>query len=185
MTIAGLRTCERPTAWLGREDSNSEMSPQIIPLKVAQICGYSAEFWPLRLFAFELRRWGNAARVVSSPLPEGLTALLRRWDAHARSRRLRCRSGSTHTIRASCCITWRRRISAWAITAPPRTPGTDSSRMMLAACYGHLGRVEEARAEATPRAHALDPNFAQGHSATGLALMYAGRAASHSTISRL
>jgi adenylate cyclase len=32
---------------------------------------------------------------------------------------------------------------------PPRiarTPGTDSSRMMLAACYGHLGRVEEARA---------------------------------------
>ena len=27
-----------------------------------------------------------------------------------------------------------------------RTPGTDSSRMMLAACYGHLGRVEEARA---------------------------------------
>src|SRR5256885_6035711 len=39
-----------------------------------------------------------------------------------RSRRLRCRSGSTHTIRASCCITWRRRISAWAITAPPRIP---------------------------------------------------------------
>jgi len=27
-----------------------------------------------------------------------------------------------------------------------RTPGTDSSRMMLAACYGHLGRAEEARA---------------------------------------
>lgn len=27
-----------------------------------------------------------------------------------------------------------------------RTPGTDSSRMMLAACYGNLGRVEEARA---------------------------------------
>jgi adenylate cyclase len=27
-----------------------------------------------------------------------------------------------------------------------RTPGTDSSRMMLAACYGHLGRIEEARA---------------------------------------
>src|SRR5262249_4082449 len=26
------------------------------------------------------------------------------------------------------------------------TPGTDSSRMMLAACYGHLGRAEEARA---------------------------------------
>ena len=26
-----------------------------------------------------------------------------------------------------------------------RTPGTDSSRMMLAACYGHLGRTEDAR----------------------------------------
>lgn len=27
-----------------------------------------------------------------------------------------------------------------------RNPGTDSSRMLLAACYGHLGRIEEARA---------------------------------------
>jgi adenylate cyclase len=27
-----------------------------------------------------------------------------------------------------------------------RTPATDSSRMMLAACYGHLGRADEARA---------------------------------------
>jgi adenylate cyclase len=27
-----------------------------------------------------------------------------------------------------------------------RNPGTDSSRMLLAACYGHLGRAEEARA---------------------------------------
>jgi adenylate cyclase len=27
-----------------------------------------------------------------------------------------------------------------------RTPGTDSSRMLLAACYGHLGRTDEARA---------------------------------------
>jgi adenylate cyclase len=26
-----------------------------------------------------------------------------------------------------------------------RTPATDSSRMLLAACYGHLGRLEEAR----------------------------------------
>jgi adenylate cyclase len=26
-----------------------------------------------------------------------------------------------------------------------RTPGTDSSRMMLAACYGHLGRLDDAR----------------------------------------
>ena len=29
----GLRTCERPTAWLGWEDSNSETSTQIISLK--------------------------------------------------------------------------------------------------------------------------------------------------------
>jgi adenylate cyclase len=28
-----------------------------------------------------------------------------------------------------------------------RTPGTDASRMLLAACYGHLGRLEDARAE--------------------------------------
>src|SRR5262245_52868386 len=27
-----------------------------------------------------------------------------------------------------------------------RTPGTDASRMLLASCYGHLGRAEEARA---------------------------------------
>jgi adenylate cyclase len=27
-----------------------------------------------------------------------------------------------------------------------RTPATDSSRMMLASCYGHLGRADDARA---------------------------------------
>jgi adenylate cyclase len=27
-----------------------------------------------------------------------------------------------------------------------RDPGTDASRMLLAACYGHLGRAEDARA---------------------------------------
>jgi adenylate cyclase len=27
-----------------------------------------------------------------------------------------------------------------------RNPGTDASRMLLASCYGHLGRVEDARA---------------------------------------
>ena len=27
-----------------------------------------------------------------------------------------------------------------------RNPATDSSRMLLAACYGHLGRIDEARA---------------------------------------
>jgi hypothetical protein len=50
-----------PTAWLGMRDSNSEMSPQIIPLKGRKICGDLVELWPQRLFAFELRRWENAA----------------------------------------------------------------------------------------------------------------------------
>ena len=39
-----------------------------------------------------------------------------------------------------------------------RTPGTDSSRMMLAACYGHLGRIEEARA-AWAELMKVNPNF--------------------------
>jgi hypothetical protein len=38
----------------------SEMSPQIICLKGRKICGAPAEFWPPRLFAFELRRCGDA-----------------------------------------------------------------------------------------------------------------------------
>jgi adenylate cyclase len=39
-----------------------------------------------------------------------------------------------------------------------RTPGTDSSRMMLAACYGHLSRIEEARA-AWAELLKVNPNF--------------------------
>ena len=39
-----------------------------------------------------------------------------------------------------------------------RTPGTDSSRMMLAACYGNLERVEEARA-AWAELLKVNPNF--------------------------
>ena len=39
------------------------MSLQIISLKSPQISGNLAEFWPGRLLAFELRRWGYAARV--------------------------------------------------------------------------------------------------------------------------
>src|SRR2546429_9697037 len=35
---------------------------KLSPCKSAQICGDPAEFWPQRLLAFELRRWGNAAR---------------------------------------------------------------------------------------------------------------------------
>src|SRR5215475_11402238 len=40
---------QRPTTWLGWEDSNSEMS--------TQICAKPAEFWPGRPFPFELRCW--------------------------------------------------------------------------------------------------------------------------------
>jgi hypothetical protein len=53
----GLRTCERPTAWLGMKDSNSEMSSQIIPLKARADSRDPTEFRSQRLFAFELRRW--------------------------------------------------------------------------------------------------------------------------------
>src|SRR5260370_16425556 len=51
------------TAWLRWSDSNSEMSSQIIPLKDRADCGNPPEFWPQRLFAFDLRRWADAARV--------------------------------------------------------------------------------------------------------------------------
>jgi len=40
----------------------SEMSTQIIPLKGRTISEGLAEFRPQRLFAFQLRRWGYAAR---------------------------------------------------------------------------------------------------------------------------
>ena len=39
-----------------------------------------------------------------------------------------------------------------------RTPGTDASRMLLASCYGHLGRVEDARA-AWAELLKVNPNF--------------------------
>jgi hypothetical protein len=52
----------RPTAWLRWSDSNSETSSQNIPLKGRSDCPDPAEFWPQRLFAFELRRPGDAAR---------------------------------------------------------------------------------------------------------------------------
>ncbi|HXU57627.1 MAG TPA: tetratricopeptide repeat protein, partial [Verrucomicrobiae bacterium] len=39
-----------------------------------------------------------------------------------------------------------------------RNPSTDASRMLLAACYGHLGRLEEARA-AWAELLAINPGF--------------------------
>src|SRR6266702_3949079 len=53
------------------------MSSEIIPLKVLQICKNPAEFWPQRVFAFELRRWGNAARVARCRISAGVLA--RTW----------------------------------------------------------------------------------------------------------
>jgi len=50
------------TGWLRWSDSNSETSSQNIPLKGRSDCPDPAEFWPQRLFAFELRRPGDAAR---------------------------------------------------------------------------------------------------------------------------
>jgi hypothetical protein len=52
------------------------MSAQIIPLKDGQICGNPAEFRPQRLFAFELRCRGHAARagsagIIDDPLKPG------------------------------------------------------------------------------------------------------------------
>jgi adenylate cyclase len=39
-----------------------------------------------------------------------------------------------------------------------RNPGTDASRMLLASCYGHLGRAEDARAVWTELLK-VNPNF--------------------------
>jgi ABC-type uncharacterized transport system substrate-binding protein len=51
------------TDWLaGWEDSNSEMSSQNIPLKGRTDSRESSRILPPRLFAFELRRQGYAAR---------------------------------------------------------------------------------------------------------------------------
>jgi hypothetical protein len=51
-----------PTAWLGIRDSNSETSAQIIPLKDRTDLRESNRMLLPRLFAFELRCWGDAAR---------------------------------------------------------------------------------------------------------------------------
>src|ERR1700761_7633257 len=56
------RTRQRPTAWLGMSDSNSETSSQIIPLKARADFPIRAEFRTWRPLAFELQRRGYAAR---------------------------------------------------------------------------------------------------------------------------
>jgi hypothetical protein len=69
------------------------MSPQTIPLKGRKICGAPAEFWPQRLFAFEMRagemplgpsaagifskRYAPNAVPAGSDRPRGLTRWLR------------------------------------------------------------------------------------------------------------
>ena len=49
-------------------------------------------------------------------------------------------SGSTPTIRGA------NRGPAKLLDRIARNPGTDASRMLLASCYGHLGRADDARA---------------------------------------
>jgi adenylate cyclase len=48
-----------------------------------------------------------------------------------------------------------------------RTPGTDSSRMLLASCYGHLGRAEDARAVWTELLK-VNPDFSLTQRASAL-----------------
>src|SRR6266480_2529740 len=62
-----MRTLGDRTAWLRWSDSNSEMPSQNIPLKGRTDSRDPAEFWPQRLFAFELRcrdtQLGPGARI--------------------------------------------------------------------------------------------------------------------------
>ena len=50
------------TAWLGMQDSNSETSSQIIPLKGRTDLRESSRNWRQKLFALELRGWGGVTR---------------------------------------------------------------------------------------------------------------------------
>jgi hypothetical protein len=54
--------------FVGRRPENLEPAPRP-----------GAEFWPLRLFAFELRRWRNAARAYCSGF--SASVLRRRWPS--------------------------------------------------------------------------------------------------------
>ena len=67
---------ETGLGWLGMQDSNSETSSQIIPLKDRSNSRHPAEFWPQRLFAFELRRWetqlGPGAKISAGMLARTL-----------------------------------------------------------------------------------------------------------------
>src|SRR6516225_6419097 len=65
---ARMTTLGDRTAWLRWKDSNSEMSSQNIPLKARSDPRDPAEFWPQRLFPFEVRRCGDAARAECQDL---------------------------------------------------------------------------------------------------------------------
>jgi adenylate cyclase len=54
-----------------------------------------------------------------------------------------------------------------------RNPGTDASRMLLASCYGHLGRVEDARAAWTDLLK-VNPSFSLTQRARVLPFKNAG-----------
>src|SRR5437016_11492490 len=71
-TFAIMRSCSIPrfTSWLREtglrgwacKTRTQKCRHKLSLCKSAQISGDPAEFWPQRLLAFELRRWGNAAR---------------------------------------------------------------------------------------------------------------------------
>jgi hypothetical protein len=63
------------TGWLGMWDSNSETLPQIFSLKGRTDSGIQPEFWPQRLFAFEL---GRLAIRSSGPMPRISAVMLAR-----------------------------------------------------------------------------------------------------------
>jgi hypothetical protein len=64
------------------------MSPQTIPLKGRKICGAPAEFWPQRLFAFEMR----AGEMPLGPSAAGIFSSVMRRTLYPRARIYRPRS---------------------------------------------------------------------------------------------
>jgi hypothetical protein len=69
---------------------------------MAQICADPAEFWPLRLFAFELRRWANTARDLQQAFCADLAIERHRCKARIGPRFLRIQDApSTPEVEAA------------------------------------------------------------------------------------
>src|SRR3989440_10237407 len=88
----------------------------------AQICGDPAEFWAQRLLAFELRRWGNAARAsCCRDLQQALCAEVA-IERHRKARIGRAVSADPKMLRrrpnqqyhcALCAGLWAQRERVW------------------------------------------------------------------------